>query len=205
MTAGKVRVMDKAAEVDLILKATDGDQAAASALIEEHQRSLYAFILRLSGSPEMAEDIVQDAFVRALANLHRFDPRFRFSTWIFTIAKRLYMNAMQKHRPVYDSDTVSGKATDAGRPFESPIKFEQSRVRTDSLNQALASLPEEQREIVVLFHQLEWPILRIAEFVGMPEGTVKSHLHRGRKKLRKYLEANHANVARDFSFAHTAN
>lgn len=191
--------MDKEREVDLIQLAASGDKEASASLIREHQRSLYAFILRLSGSPEIAEDIVQDAFVRALANLHRFDPRFRFSTWIFTIAKRLYMNAMQKHRPVFDSDTVTGYATDSARPEAMPIQREQTRTQADSLSRALASLPHDQREIVILFHQLDWPILRIAEFVGMPEGTVKSHLHRGRKKLRKFIEEHHADVATEFA------
>lgn len=191
--------MEKSLEVQLIQQAAEGDKNAAAALIEAHQRSLYAFILRLSGSPETAEDIVQDAFVRALSNLHRFDPRFRFSTWIFTIAKRLYMNAMQKHKPVYDSDTVGGRATNDAHPHDQPIRTEQSKVQADSLNQALASLPPVQREIVILFHQLEWPILRISEFVGMPEGTVKSHLHRGRKKLRTFIEANHTRVASEFA------
>lgn len=190
--------MDKAVEIELIQRASSGDKDAAAALITEHQRSLFAFILRLSGSPDIAEDIVQDAFVRALANLHRFDTRFRFSTWVFTIAKRLFMNAMQKHKPVYDSDTVSGRASDQSMPFAGPMTAESTRFQADSLNAALASLPETQREIVILFHQLDWPILRISEFVGMPEGTVKSHLHRGRKKLRRYIEENYTRVANEF-------
>ncbi|MEO1130910.1 MAG: sigma factor, partial [Planctomycetota bacterium] len=73
--------MERAEEVRTIELATAGDRAAAEKLIRAHQASLYAYILRLSGRPDVAEDVVQDAFVRVLTNLHRFDPRYRFSTW----------------------------------------------------------------------------------------------------------------------------
>ncbi|MFG0258126.1 MAG: sigma-70 family RNA polymerase sigma factor, partial [Phycisphaerales bacterium JB043] len=88
--------MNRATEQRIIEQAASGDKAAAERLIKAHQGSLYAYLLRMCGRPEFAEDICQDAFVRVLSNLDRFDPRYRFSTWLFTIAKRLYMNANQK-------------------------------------------------------------------------------------------------------------
>ncbi|HIB69134.1 MAG TPA: sigma-70 family RNA polymerase sigma factor, partial [Phycisphaerales bacterium] len=98
--------MDRNEERALIERAIAGERIAAGDLIRAHQRSVYAYILRMSGRPDVAEDIVQEAFVRVLGNLHRFDFRFRFSTWLFTIARRLYMNAMAKNRPAYDTDFV---------------------------------------------------------------------------------------------------
>lgn len=181
--------MDRQREHDLIHSALAGDRSAAAGLIQAHQASLYAFMLRRCGRPEVAEDVVQEAFVRALTNLHRFDTRFRFSTWLFTIAKRLHCNAVQKHSPTYDSDLVAFTAGDesAAQP-EPDLGEERTRTRGD-LDAALARLPETQRDIVVLFHQCDWPIARIAEHFLMPVGTVKSHLHRGRRKLRVALEA----------------
>jgi RNA polymerase sigma-70 factor (ECF subfamily) len=180
--------MEKAQELQLIELAAAGDKAAAGALIRAHQQSLFAYMLRLSGNPDIAEDIVQDAFVRVLTNLHRFDPRFRFSTWLFTIAKRLYVNAMQKLKPVYDTDIV-GSARGARRDPDAPaIDTEHSAICSDAIGRALAQLSAEQREIIILFHQQDWPIARIATFMDMPEGTVKSHLHRGRKKMKAYFE-----------------
>jgi RNA polymerase sigma-70 factor (ECF subfamily) len=187
--------MDRQSEQDLIHAALAGDRGAAAGLIQAHQASLYAFMLRRCGRPEMAEDVVQEAFVRALTNLHRFDTRFRFSTWLFTIAKRLHCNAVQKHAPTFDSDLVAFSADDASTPpLESDLGEERTRTRSD-LDEALARLPEVQREIVVLFHQCDWPIARIAEHFLMPAGTVKSHLHRGRRKLRVALEAVRADRA----------
>src|SRR5688572_27800914 len=100
-------MLGKTSEQSLIRRARNGDGKAIEALIRAHQEALYSFMLRMSGRPEVAEDIVQESFVRVLRNLDRFDTRYRFSTWLFTIAKRLYVNAMQKHRPAFDTDIVS--------------------------------------------------------------------------------------------------
>lgn len=181
-------VMTRAEERRLIERAIAGDRASASEFIKAYQGSLYAYMLRMSGRPDVAEDIVQDAFVRALTNLHRFDFKFRFSTWLFTIAKRLYVNAMQKHKPAYDSDTVGAAAfRGENAPETRTIDREVSVNAKAALDVALSALGEEQREIVVLFHQLEWPISQIAEYMDMPQGTIKSHLHRGRQKMRSVL------------------
>ncbi|MCA9298205.1 MAG: RNA polymerase sigma factor [Phycisphaerales bacterium] len=180
--------MTREEERRLIEQAAAGDRASAEAFIKVHQPSLYAYLLRLSGRPDVAEDIVQEAFVRVLTNLHRFDPRFRFSTWLFTIARRLYVNACQKHKPAYDSDIVGSWGAEGSRPETPVVRDEvQSNVR-DALQQALMGLSDEQREILILFHQLDWPIALIAQHLGMPEGTVKSHLHRGRRRMRELLD-----------------
>jgi len=185
---GIVPVMTRAEERRLIERAIAGDRMAAEAFIKAHQASLYAYMLRMCGRPDVAEDVVQDAFVRALTNLTRFDFRFRFSTWLFTIAKRLYVNACQKHKPAYDSDVVGIWQGPENSPATPMIKDEVTSNAKVALDYALASLSEEQREIVVLFHQLDWPISQIAEYMEMPEGTVKSHLHRGRQRMKAALE-----------------
>lgn len=180
--------MNRLEEQRVIELAAQGDRAAAECLIRAHQPSLYAYMVRLSGRPDVAEDIVQDAFVRILTNLGRFDPRFRFSTWLFTIAKRLYVNAMQKHKPVYDTGIVGTIRGGQVEPSAPAIEMEERERSRACLEAALASLSPDQREIMLLFHQQEWPISRIAEHMKMPEGTIKSHLHRGRRKMRRVFE-----------------
>lgn len=187
--------MDRQSEQDLIHAALSGDRSAAAGLVQAHQASLYAFMLRRCRRPEVAEDMVQEAFVRALTNLHRFDTRFRFSTWLFTIAKRLHCNAVQKHSPAYDSDLVAFSAGDVSAQQEVVDACEERTQTRSDLDEALDRLPEVQRDVVVLFHQCDWPIARIAEHYLMPTGTVKSHLHRGRRKLRVALEAVRADRA----------
>lgn len=175
----------------LIERAAAGDRDAAERLVRAHQDSVYAYILRLSGRADMAEDVVQEAFVRVFTHLDRFDPRFRFSTWLFTIARRLYVNACQKHRPVYDTDVVGRASNDRSGAMvgAEAMDVEVRSNAREALDLALAELTDEQREALILFHQHNWPISLIAEHMGMPEGTVKSHLHRSRRKMRLALEA----------------
>jgi RNA polymerase sigma-70 factor (ECF subfamily) len=179
--------MKKSIEQEMIRKAKAGDGSAVEALIRAHQDALYAFILRMSGRPHMAEDIVQEAFVRVLKNLDRFDPRYRFSTWVFTIAKRLYVNAIQKQRPAYDTDTVNIQRGKGESPGSISAQSETRDNLRDVLEDALGELNPQQREIVLLFHQQNWPIVEIAAHLGMPEGTVKSHLHRARKRMKRSI------------------
>lgn len=176
--------MQKAEEQRLILKAAAGDRDSASALIRAHQGSLYAYLLRMTGRSDIAEDVTQEAFVRVLTNLDRFDPRFRFSTWLFTIARRLYLNLREKKKPASESDMLGECAKAATQPDSVEADDYRASYR-DTLQRALMTLSVEQREVVVLFHQHDWPIWLIAEQLTMPEGTVKSHLHRGRIKLRE--------------------
>lgn len=178
--------MKRLEEEKLITRACRGDKAAAEMLIRGHQASLYGYMLRMTGQPDLAEDVVQEAFVRVLSNLDRFDPRFRFSTWVFTIAKRLWVNSCQKQKPAYNSEVV-GSCGKSAREEIGDEEDSRGRVR-DALQSALLDLPEDQREIVVLFHQFDWPIRIIAQHMDMPEGTVKSHLHRGRRRMRMLLE-----------------
>jgi len=181
--------MTPRAERALIRRVLAGDRNAAEELVKTHQGSLYAYMLRMTSRPEVAEDVVQEAFVRAFVHLKRYDPRFRFSTWLFTIAKRLHVNACQRLAPSFDTDTVgmfAGKLAGVGDVAERAERGEGVR---GALDAAMTGLTEDQREAIVLFYQLDWSVEQIAEYLDQPEGTVKSHLHRGRRRLRETLEA----------------
>ncbi|HRP64005.1 MAG TPA: sigma-70 family RNA polymerase sigma factor [Phycisphaerales bacterium] len=183
-------MISRSDEHALIRRAKAGDGEAVAALIRAHQEALYAFMLRMSGRPDVAEDIVQEAFVRVLKNLDRFDSNFRFSTWVFTIAKRLYVNVLQKQRPIYDSDAVGMHIGLGQTPGAISADSEARDNMRSLLDVALEGLSDQQREIVLLFHQQSWPITEIALHLDMPEGTVKSHLHRARKRMKRIIESN---------------
>ena len=180
--------MNKVDEHELVRKAKAGDATAMEALIRAHQQGLYAFILRMCGRPEVVEDIVQEAFVRVLANLNRFDTRFRFSTWLFTIAKRLYMNSVQKLCPNCDSEVLDLHQTKKADPRVAVSREETMGNARGIIDSALKTLGPSQREIVMMFHNLNWPIADISAHLDMPQGTVKSHLHRARKRMRQFIE-----------------
>jgi len=188
--------MNKAEEQAVIRLASGGDRAAAEQLVKAHQRSLYIYLLRLSGHSDVAEDVVQEAFFRALTNLAKFDPRFRFSTWLFTIAKRVYLNICEKKKPISVAEGLSSWIGGGAGPQARAATEERQDYARDAIQVALMQLSLEQRDILILFHMNDWPIWLIAQHLEMPEGTVKSHLHRGRKRLREVLEEMNTPAAR---------
>ncbi|MGD9790575.1 MAG: RNA polymerase sigma factor [Phycisphaerales bacterium] len=179
--------MSRATERRVIRRCLRGDRGAAESLVRAHQASLFAFMLRMCGKRDLAEDIVQDAFVKALTNLDRFDSQFRFSTWLFTIARRTYYNHLERRSAVRASDEMLEAARGGGETSESELeRDDRARLRGD-MEQAILELTEVQRTIVLLFYQHDWPVWLVAQHLGLPEGTVKSHLHRARLKLRELL------------------
>lgn len=185
--------MERADELRLIRRAKRGDREALTALIEAHRRSLHHFLLRLTRREDVAEDIGQEALVRVLRHLDRFDERFRFSTWLFTIARRLWINHIQKFRPIPDTDTVGGRAAkDADEPALD--RDEVRGIASAALEDALDVLNPRQREIVELFHACGLPIQEIASRLELPVGTVKSHLFRARRRLGAALAEDKAFV-----------
>lgn len=180
---------DQATEQRLIRQAAAGDRASSEQLIKAYQNGVYCFIYRMCGKRDVAEDIVQEAFVRVLMNLDRFDPKFRFSTWLFTIARRVYLNYAEKRRPVYVTDGLADLPNAVVTHHDSVAGFDEHAWERSKIDAALAKLPAEQREIVVLCHQHDWPLALVAEHMGMPVGTIKSQLFRGRMRLRDTLMA----------------
>ncbi len=177
--------MTRQQERSLLARAARGDRDAAGECIRNFQGPLYAYILRMSGRPDVAEDVVQESFVRVLSNLDRYDPRFRFSTWLFTIGRRVYLNTQARKRATPSSDLI-GHLPSAAQ--QSPVDAaDEHRASTTDLDRALNQLTPIQREVLVLFHQLDWPIALIAQHLDMPQGTVKSHLHRSRERMRQLM------------------
>ncbi len=180
-------------ELELVNAAKKGDEAAASQLIRVLQGPLYSYLLRLCHKPDVAEELTQEALYRAILHLDRYDPRWRVSTWVFTIARRLLVNQQQKFSPLFDTSVVEHATqvtsiwTLKGWHEERSQNAEEQKLQRTAIDRALAQLNTSQREVIVLFHQLEWSIPQIAELTGMPEGTIKSQLHRARAELRQLL------------------
>lgn len=170
------------------------------AIVGHFQAPLQAYLGRLCGSRELADDLAQETFVRVLANLDRFDDRFRFSTWLFTIARRLWMNHLSKHRPLADSAQVESRGGPEAMPGVLAAAHEQRTRLRRLLDAAIDVLSPQQREMVVLFHQQGWGVSDIARHVKLPEGTVKSHLFRARRRMLGLIRSD----ASDRAFAEEA-
>jgi RNA polymerase sigma-70 factor (ECF subfamily) len=171
----------------LIKQAQQGDGAAARQLIESHQQRLFAFVWRLVRNWHEAEEICQEAFLRAFSNIERFDDTFRFSTWLFTIGYRLSLNRMRKIVPISaELDANRLPANPEGGP-DLVAQTEEAAKLKRLVWDAVDRLNGTQRAAVTLYYREGLSCQEIAEVMDLPAATVKSHLHRGRAKLREML------------------
>jgi RNA polymerase sigma-70 factor (ECF subfamily) len=180
------------ADEKLVELALDGDESAYGTLVIRYQRRLTAFLGQLVGDIELARELSQEAFIRAWSALERFDPRYRFSTWLFRIAHNLGIDQLRRRR----LKTVSLYRTDAdGDELEvvvqdinkDPLGHLENRALSDELRQVIDDLRPEYRELVLLRHFGGLSYQEIAEFKDMPLGTVKNKLFRAHSVLRKAL------------------
>ncbi|MBL4699996.1 RNA polymerase sigma factor [bacterium AH-315-I18] len=165
-----------------------GDRAAAGELVVRYQRPVRSFLLKLSGSTYVADDIAQETFVRVFKYAKRYDPQFKMITWLLTIARRLWLNQLRRK----DNQTRNTSYELMSESSLGPAMKMQRKDQLDHtrklLSEAMTHLTEPQRTALVLFHQQELPVGEVAKVMKMPEGTVKSHLHRARAALRKILQ-----------------
>jgi RNA polymerase sigma-70 factor (ECF subfamily) len=170
-------------DIEVIRRVVAGDVQSFRVLVERYQRPLLALIQNLMGGRNDCEDVAQEAFLAAYVNLGSYDPtRARFSTWLFTIARNLALNALKRPRL---------KTLQQGAEPPQRVTPETEAMRAelfDRLDRALAELPLEQRSAFVLFeiHGLSYEEIRRIE--GTELGTVKSRISRAKQKLRGALK-----------------
>ncbi len=167
-------------EDDLAAVAAQPDSSAAvEALFDEHYVTAWRAAYAVTGRSDLADDAAQDAFVSAIRSLGSFDRSRPFAPWIAKIAVNRARDLLRAER--------RRKTTTLDEATEAPVRAEVS-----GLLAAVASLPREQREAVVLHHVLGFTLSEVAGIVDAPEGTVGSRLGRGVAKVRQATEAEHA-------------
>ena len=179
-------------ERDLIVRAQAGENAAFGELVQRYMRRAYFAALGFVGSPEDAMDLSQDAFARAYRARHRINPDMHFYTWFYQILRRLCFNFIRDrklHRTKL-RDQKSWIVDDAAfrsreRNPQRTIEREQTRLL---VRKAIETLPDREREVLVLkeFEGLKYR--EIAEVVGIPIGTVMSRLYSARRNLASAIE-----------------
>jgi RNA polymerase sigma-70 factor (ECF subfamily) len=166
---------------DLVRRAQRGDRAAFDELVVRHRDRVYAVALRLTRNPADAEDALQDTFLNAYRGLARFGGRARVSTWLYRIAANASFDVIARRRG-RDQPLDEG----AHEPAATGDPFAQSAERR-ALERALAALPDEFREAVVLCDIAGLGAGEAAELIGVPAGTVKSRVFRARALLAAAL------------------
>ena len=182
--------LSRQTELRLIAEAKAGDQAAVRELIDRHKDRLFAFIWRMIRHHHDAEEICQEAFLKAFASLSSFSEKYRFSTWLFTIGYRVCLNRIRRKQPVsgeieFSAIAVSDEHSSSALLLES----EEAAAMKQLVWSAVDQLSAPQRATILLFYRQEFSCMEIARVLEVPVATVKSHLHRARHRLRAVLES----------------
>ncbi|HEX6311222.1 MAG TPA: sigma-70 family RNA polymerase sigma factor [Acidimicrobiia bacterium] len=164
-----------------------GDPEAAAAFVRRFQRRVYGLALTIVGEARAAEDVAQEAFLRAWRHAGAYDPlRGTVVTWLLTITRNLAIDAVRVRRPVtLDPDTILG--FDPASAERLPDELAALRDDADRLAAALARLPAEQRRALVLAGLLGRTAREVSEHEGIPLGTAKTRIRTGLIRLRAAL------------------
>lgn len=179
---------------ELIRECLAGNRKAYRTLLVRYQDIVFNYCKRMIRDPGQAEDIAQEAFVRTLTRLDRYDERYTFSAWIFKIATNLCIDHLRKSKRIaysLDQDIESRDGSfrrEMASKEPDPTARVQAGEQMQLLNEAIAELPEHYRSILLLRHQEEMSYEEIAQTLDLPIGTVKIRIHRAREQIKRRLD-----------------
>ena len=176
----------------LVARCLGGEESAWEELLRAHNRKIYNLCYRFTGRPSEAEDLTQEVFIKVFQTLTTYDAvQGAFSTWLNRVARNHLVDHYRrthKDRLTSSIEDETGGLEDKPSAEEQPIARVESRERHEILQAALNRLSPDMREAVVLrdFQDLDYD--EIAEVLGVPEGTVKSRINRGRLELARVIK-----------------
>lgn len=187
------RGVEPPSDEELVAAVLAGDPERFGELVERYQVRLVNYLFRLLRNPDDAHDLAQEVLVKVYQALDRFDPQFRFSTWLFRIAQNSAIDQIRRRRfrlVSLSPETADGEGRewDLPAPERGPYGDLRNRERGDAIQEAIEALPWEYRELILLRHMGELPYEEIARMKEMPLGTVKNKLFRGRQLLKEKLQ-----------------
>ena len=169
---------------ELVAMTLGGHSEAFATLVERYDRAVYHLAYRTLHDVEEAKDVAQEAFFKAYRSLRTFKPGAKFSTWVFAITYHACCDRLNR-RKRYSNEEMPERADPGPGPEAQAISLDQAR----RLHDAIDALPEKYRTVITLYHLQGKQYDEIAEVLGLPMGTVKTHLFRAKEHLRKLLRA----------------
>ena len=182
---------------DIVALARAGEEAAYRELIRRYERPLFSLVYRMVRDRELAEDLSQETFVKALNAIESYRPEFKFSSWIFKIANNAAIDHLRRREldtlslegsPQAETpEAIEATALQIGDRQESPLDEVAARELGGQIEAAIAELRPEYRSCILLRHVEGRAYEEIAEILNLPLGTVKTYIHRARNELRQAL------------------
>ena len=177
----------------LVRDSLDGGRDAFEALVRRHQRGVVNHLYRLVGRRDAAMDLAQDVFIKVYQALGSFDPRYRFTTWLYRIASNSAIDHLRRKHvatcPLQSGDdggapSPGNRLAGKGPSPHDVLRFRELEARVED---ALLELPPNYRELILLRHRQHCRYDKIARITGLPIGTVKNRIFRAREMLRGLL------------------
>jgi RNA polymerase sigma-70 factor (ECF subfamily) len=186
------RGAEQPTDEDLVAAVLAGDRDRFGDLVDRYQSRLVNYLFRLLRNPDDAHDLAQEVLVKVYQVLDRFDPHYRFSTWLFRVAQNAAIDQIRRRRLKVvsmrqDEDGGESRDWDLPSPERGPYGDLRNRERGGAIQEAIDALPWEYRELILLRHMADLPYEDIARMKKMPLGTVKNKLFRGRQMLKEKL------------------
>jgi len=180
-----VTSISQADQLELVTKAQNGDRNAFSELVRTHAQSVMHVIYRMCGDMQVAEDAAQETFIHAWLKLKSYRPGTSLRSWLYRIAVNTAIDMLRKEKRILPGTVEDMRLTD---PEPGPESLAAISERAQAVQQAVLSLPEASRAVLVLREYEGLSYQEIAESLDIPLGTVMSRLNYARKLLREKLE-----------------
>jgi RNA polymerase sigma-70 factor (ECF subfamily) len=185
-----------AADEVLMLRYKEGDLEAFEILLERYQQPLFSFVLRFCNDYHQAEDLVQEVFLRLIKSAKTYEPKAKFSTYIYTFAHNICVDNFRRGKKRKTTSLSQPIDVEQELTLEDTVKDERANPEKDyrqkslekALQEAVAELPEEQREVFLLREQMNLPFEEIARVVGCLPSTAKSRMRYALQSIRQKLE-----------------
>ena len=187
--------MTREEELALVRRVQNGDLDAFEELMRAHEKAVYNLALRMTGHPQDAEDMAQEAFLKAYRSLPEFRGESKFSVWLYRIVSNVCLDYLrrQSRRPAVSltAEDEEGEETQWDIPDESasPERLLEQKLTREAVQKGLAQLPGEQRQILLLREIQGLSYEEIGQALDLEPGTVKSRIFRARKRLCAFLIA----------------
>lgn len=182
---------------EIVALAKEGREAAYRELIRRYERPVFSLILRMVRDRQLAEDLAQETFIKALNAIASYRPEFKFSSWIFKIANNAAIDQLRRREVdtlsidgapnATSAEDIEATALQVGDKGETPLAELEARELGSHIEQAIARLRPEYRSCIMLRHVEGMAYEEIAQLLDLPLGTVKTYIHRARNELRGHL------------------